>query len=155
MKKVKIAIISIFILLMAGSVFAENAPQQNADIELSEGKWVEMAHRYPISAVSGDVLSEPDPEMLAKWWESLNDEIMTQLIEWSLESNRDLASARSKVTEARAALGINKAALLPWLDNTDYWYNSRTPVQGGAGKGVDIYRLGIDASWEIDIFGGR
>lgn len=156
MKKVKIAIISIFILLMAGSVFAENAPQQNADIELSEGKWVEMAHRYPISAVSGDVLSCPDPEILAKWWESLNDEILTQLVEWSLQSNRDLASARSKVTEARAALGINKAALLPWLDNTDYWYNARTPVEtGGSGKDIDIYRLGIDASWEIDIFGGK
>ena len=156
MKKINIAVISIFILLMAGSVFAENAPQQNADIELSEGKWIEMTHRYPIPAMSGDVLSEPDPEMLAKWWESLNDEILTQLVEWSLQSNRDLASARSKVTEARAALGINKAALLPWLDNTDYWYNSRTPVEtGGKGKGVEVYKLGIDASWEIDIFGGR
>ncbi len=47
---------------MAGSVFAENAPQQNADIELSEGKWVEMAQRYPVPAMSGDVLVEPDPK---------------------------------------------------------------------------------------------
>ena len=45
MKKINIAIISIFILLMAGSAFAENALQQNADIELSEGKWIEMTHR--------------------------------------------------------------------------------------------------------------
>lgn len=155
MKKIKVAIISILILLMAGPLFAENA-QNHADTELSEGKWIEMAHRYPISAVSGDVLSCPDPEILAKWWESLNDEILTQLVEWSLQSNRDLASARSKVTEARAALGINKAALLPWLDNTDYWYNARTPVEtGGSGKDIDLYRLGIDASWEIDIFGGK
>ncbi|MEA4871493.1 MAG: efflux transporter outer membrane subunit, partial [Synergistaceae bacterium] len=155
MKKINIAIITIFILLTAGAVFAENI-QQSADIELTEGKWVEMSQRFPIPSMSIEAVSEPDPEMLAKWWESLNDEILTQLVEWSLESNRDLASARSKVTEARAALGINKAALLPWLDNTDYWYNSRTPVQtGGKGKGIDIYRLGIDASWEIDIFGGR
>ncbi len=81
MKKIKIALIFIFILLMAGSVFAENIPQQYTDVELREGKWIEMAQRYPVPAVSGDVLSEPDPEMLAKWWESLNDEIMTQLIE--------------------------------------------------------------------------
>lgn len=155
MKKINIAIISMLILLMAGSLFAENR-QDNADTELMEGKWIEMVHRYLIPATLGNVLSEPDPEILAKWWESLDDEMLTQLVEWSLQSNRDLASARSKVTEARAALGINKAALLPWLDNTDYWYNSRTPVQtGGAGKGVDIYRLGIDASWEIDIFGGK
>lgn len=155
MKKINIAVISIFILLLAVPLFAENR-QDPADTELSEGKWIEMAHRYPIPAMSGDVLSEPDPEILAKWWESLNDEILTQLVELSLQSNRDLASARSKVTEARAALGINKAALLPWLDNTDYWYNTRTPVKtGGTGKGIDIYRLGIDASWEIDIFGGK
>lgn len=155
MKKINITIISMLILLFAVPVFAENA-QSTVDTELREGKWLEMAQRYPIPSMSGDVLISPDPEMLAKWWESLNDEILTKLVEWSLESNRDLASARSKVTESRAALGINKASLLPWLDNTDYWYNSRTPVQtGGAGKGFDIYRLGIDASWEIDIFGGK
>lgn len=155
MKKINIAIISIFIILLAGPIFADNA-KDTADTELREGKWIEMTHRYPISAMSGDVLSEPDPEMLAKWWESLNDEILTQLVEWSLESNRDLVSARSKVTEARASLGINKADLLPWLDNTDYWNNKRTPVEtGGTGKGVNIFRLGIDASWEIDIFGGK
>lgn len=155
MKKINIAIISIFILLLAGPIFADNA-QSHADTELSEGKWIEMTQRYPIPSISGDVLISPDPEMLAKWWESLNDEILTQLVEWSLESNRDLVSARSKVTEARASLGINKADLLPWLDNTDYWYNRRTPVEtGGTGKGVDIFRLGIDASWEIDIFGGK
>ena len=155
MKKINIVIISIFILIMTGTAFAENV-KNPADIELNEGKWIEMAQRYPLSAMSDKSLSKPDPEMLAKWWESLNDEILTQLVEWSLQSNRDLVTARSKLTEARAALGINKAALLPWLDNTDYWSNSRTPVEtGGSGKGIDIYRLGIDASWEIDIFGGK
>lgn len=155
MKKTSIVIISILILLMAVPIFAEDS-KSVPDKELMEGKWIEMAHRYPIPSNPGECLSAPDPEILAKWWEYLNDEILTQLIEWSLQSNRDLDSARSKVTEARAALGIDKAALLPWLDNTDYWYNTRTPVStGGAGKGIDLYRLGIDASWEIDIFGGK
>lgn len=156
MKKTTLTIIiSILVLFTACASFA-HAATDPGDPELVQGKWIEIAHRYPIPAVSADRMSEPDPEMLSKWWESLNDELLTQLIGWALESNRDIESARSKVTEARAALGINKAALLPWLDNTDYWYNNRTPVEtGGAGKGIDIYRLGIDASWEIDIFGGR
>lgn len=155
MKKINIAIISMFILIMAGTVFAENA-QTPADTELKEGKWIEMSQRYPLTAMSDKSVSEPNPDILAKWWESFNDEVLTQLVEWSLQSNRDLVSARSKVTEARAALGISKAALLPWFDNTNYWFNTRTPVDtGGRAKGMDIYRLSLDASWEIDIFGGR
>ncbi len=87
--------------------------------------------------------------------ESLNDEIMTAY-EWSLESNRDLASARSKVTEARAALGINKSSAFAMARQ----YRLLVQLEDSCsdrvkGKGVDIYRLGIDASWEIDIFGGR
>ncbi|MGD9667279.1 MAG: hypothetical protein AB7U31_07475, partial [Synergistaceae bacterium] len=76
MKRINIAIITISILLMAGPLFAENA-EVLSDTDLREGKWIEMAHRYPITAMSGDVLSEPDPKVLAKWWESLNDEILT------------------------------------------------------------------------------
>ncbi len=155
MKKITSAIIFILVLFTVSPSYAKEAAAPS-DRELIQGKWIEMANRYPIPAVSADRTSEPDPQMLSKWWESLNDELLVQLIGWALENNRDLASARSKVTEARAALGISKAALLPWLDNTDYWYNSRTPVEtGGAGKGIDIYRLAVDASWEIDIFGGK
>ena len=154
MKKIIAGIISAILLISATACAQETTDQ--ADQELAHGKWIEMAQRYPIKAVSHDQTARPDPKMLSEWWKSFNDEQLTQLIEWALQSNRDLASARAKVTEARAALGINKAALLPWLDNTDYWYNTRTPVEtGGAGKGIDIYRLGIDASWEIDIFGGK
>ena len=154
MKKITIAII-MAILLISGTASAQNT-RDTADQDLAHGKWIEMAQRYPVPAVSQDQMVRPDPKMLSEGWESFNDELLTQLVEWAMQSNRDLASAREKVTEARAALGINKAALLPWLDNTDYWYNTRTPVEtGGAGKGIGIYRLGIDASWEIDIFGGK
>ncbi len=155
MKKTTLAIIVIFILSAVCAASAQETVK-TPDQELVTGKWVEMAHRYNMPAVSEDLLTEPDPQMLSKWWESFNDDLLTQLVEWALQSNRDLASARAKVTEARAVLGINKSSLLPWLDNTDYWYNSRTPVEtGGAGKGIDICRLGLDASWEIDIFGGK
>lgn len=156
MKKSMATITSILVLLIsAAAVFAETGPV-SPDIELKETRWNELAVKYPIPAISGDIADSPRPEMLANWWNLLNDETMTQLIMWSLKNNRDLVSARAKVTEARAALGINKAAVLPWLDTTNYWYSTRTPDgTGGSVKTVDIYHLGIDASWEIDIFGGK
>jgi NodT family efflux transporter outer membrane factor (OMF) lipoprotein len=98
----------------------------------------------------------PSSVELASWWDSLKDETLTRLIEWSLLNNRDLMSARSKVRESRAALGISKAALLPWLDSTNSWTTSDTSENStSAGQKFEISHLGIDASWEIDIFGGR
>lgn len=156
MKKIAvIAIIAFIFVFIPGTLFAEGTTNMDP-AALGEDTWIDMAQKHPFASLSDTELSSPDPEMLSKWWESLNDEILTQLVEWSLESNRDLASARSKVSEARAALGISRADLLPWLDNTDYWYRTRTPAEtGGRGEGTDIYRLGLDASWEIDIFGGK
>lgn len=154
MKKIAITITSILILILSAfAAFAESVPASQ-DTELKEGRWTDMAKRYPIPAVSGDIADAPKPEVLASWWDTLGDKTLTQLITWSLQSNRDLASARAKVTEARASLGISKAEMLPWLDTTNYWYNKKSPLDT-AGKDIDIYRLGIDASWEIDIFGGR
>lgn len=143
--------------LFAFSASAASVLAASGDVELAGGRWTEMAARYQIKALSTDLITDaPSPEILASWWNSLGDETLTRLVELSLENNRDLAQARAKVTEARAALGISRAALLPWLDSTNYWSNARTPVEaGGAGRGAQLYKLGIDASWEIDIFGGR
>jgi NodT family efflux transporter outer membrane factor (OMF) lipoprotein len=156
----KITVLLLFSSIFMLGIFAFRACAQDVaasqDIELKDGKWIEMAQRYPIPAVSGDASVKLTPEILAKWWENLGDETLTQLIGMSLRNNRDLVSARAKVTEARASLGISKAAVLPWLDTTDYWTRGRTPVEaGGTGNVANLFRLGIDASWEIDVFGGQ
>ena len=127
-----------------------------ADRQLAENAWTELARAYPVAAASSDTSEALTPERLASWWDAFGDPIMTSLIKKSLEKNRDLAAARAGVTEARAALGVSQAALLPWLDTTNFWNSSRTPVDaGGTGGGGNLYRLGVDASWEIDVFGGR
>lgn len=156
MKKITVIFTSVLILgVLAFGACAEDI-KVSQDVELNEGNWVDMAKRYPIPAISGDVKNELTPEILASWWNTLGDETLTQLITQSLQNNRDLVSARAKVTEARAALGISKAAVLPWLDTTDYWSRGRSPVEtGGTASATNLFRLGIDASWEIDIFGGR
>lgn len=126
----------------------------SADVLIKEGAWAELARLYPNSVASDDQ-SAVTPEELASWWDIFEDPLLTELIEKALSGNKDVTAARAKVTEARAMLGVSRAALLPWLDTTDFWSYSRTPADaGGAGSGVRLARLGIDASWEIDIFGG-
>lgn len=148
MKKIITLTIAVFLLTVSSSALF--ASEVSSDV-----MWTDMAKRYPISAVSSDAKG-PSIDVLAAWWDTLGDETLTQLVKMSLSGNKDMASARAKVAEARAALGIAKAASLPWLDAGGYWNKSRTPVEkGGTASAIDLYRLGLDASWEIDIFGGR
>lgn len=126
------------------------------DAEISSGDWLMLAMRHPYPSVTGEIADAPKPEVLASWWDVLEDDTLTELILSSLKNNRELQSARAKVAEARAALGINKAAVLPWLDNAESWSRGKTS-EHSTGDGVtrEIYRLGLDASWEIDVFGGQ
>ena len=121
-----------------------------------EGKWLDLAKKYDNRYVSGDIANAPSPQRLAQWWNSLGDEDLTELVHLCLQNNRDLAAARARLTEARAALGIGKANLLPWLDSVNTWTNTDTSKNStSAGGSANIYRLGVDASWEIDVFGGQ
>jgi len=162
MKKPTILLMSLCLLalLSFGAYGADNAPAPK-DTELETGDWTTLAKRYPMSylAAEDEVPEAPSPEILANWWNALGDETLTRLIQYSLENNRDLISARAKFREARAALGISKSAVLPWLDNSNTLTRSKTGKSGsstGSQIGpMDFYSLGVDASWEIDIFGGQ
>jgi len=80
MKKIAITITSILILILSAfAAFAESVPASQ-DTELKEGRWTDMAKRYPIPAVSGDIADAPKPEVLASWWDTLGDKTLTQLI---------------------------------------------------------------------------
>lgn len=125
------------------------------DVMIRSGDWTGLARKYDNIYVSGDIADAPSPVRLASWWNSLGDQTLSDLIYMALAGNRDLVSARAKVSEARAALGISKSALLPWLDSTGLWTNSDTSKNTGGGASNNLYRLGVDASWEIDVFGGQ
>ena len=93
---------------------------------------------------------------LARWWDSFGDETLTRLIQRAFKDNRDLRSARAKVTEARAQLGVTRAGFLPWFNAVASLTHTDSSENGPSqGESSNLYRLGIDASWEIDVSGGR
>ncbi|MCF0248000.1 MAG: TolC family protein, partial [Synergistes sp.] len=144
--------------LSVSSIALAAAPQEeisSQDMMIKNGEWTALAQIYPISGVSNDISEALTPEVLAEWWNVFDDPTMTDLILRALNNNREIEAANARVKEARAALGVSRAALFPWIDTSDYWSNSRTPIDaGGGGISSKLFRLGIDASWEIDIFGG-
>ncbi len=90
-----------------------------------------------------------------EWWNQFNDPILTSMVDQALENNRNLKLAIARVREARARLGIARAAYGPTVDVNARVNNFQTSENGIAGRNSDtLYSAGFDAAWEIDVFGG-
>lgn len=101
-------------------------------------------------------------ENLSLWWTSFNDPSLTSLIEQAAQSNIDLRISAARVKEARAIYGITDSALWPNINVSGSYNRSRTSEntpqakRGGLPGGItyNLFQAGLDASWEIDLFGG-
>lgn len=95
-----------------------------------------------------------DSQTLATWWKTLNDPMLTSLIERAVKNNLDLQLAVARVQEARARRSISKAGLFPAIDANGSRRWSRGSEETGGGRKSDSYSVGFDAGWELDVFGG-
>jgi multidrug efflux system outer membrane protein len=94
---------------------------------------------------------------LVSWWTQFNDPNLTSLINRAVASNLDLKQAQSRLRQARAARQVVSAGLWPTLDATTSYSHSQ---KAGSAKTktsptrLDLWQTGLDAAWELDIFGG-
>jgi len=94
------------------------------------------------------------PQTLANWWQTLNDEKLTELMQRAADDNLDLKAARARIREARALRGISSSRFYPTLDangSATKYHFSESGQNPGEGE---LYSVGFDAGWELDIFGG-
>jgi multidrug efflux system outer membrane protein len=96
----------------------------------------------------------PNPEVLANWWMTLDDPVLNNLIKRAIAGNLDLRQAVARIREARASLGISRSGFFPTVDSSGARTRSRSSEQTGGGRKSTAYNVGLDASWELDIFGG-
>jgi hydrophobe/amphiphile efflux-1 (HAE1) family protein/NodT family efflux transporter outer membrane factor (OMF) lipoprotein len=106
----------------------------------------------PPQPADGQALS---PQELASWWAVFNDPALTRLIGQSLASNRTLRAAAAQVREARSRLRVSQSGLLPEVDATGTYSRYRNSDHAAAPGGGGLFNAGFDASWELDVFGGR
>lgn len=110
----------------------------------------------PLSASEAAAAS---PAELVQWWRQLNDPLLTTLIERALAENREVREAIARVKEARALQGVADARAYPQVDLVGGAARDRIseinrfPMQGVKNP-TNLYQADIDASWEVDIFGG-
>jgi len=107
------------------------------------------------SGVSGET------PMLAHWWTALNDPALNALEAEALAGNPDLDAALARVRQARAALGLEKANTLPSAGVMAAYLHADLPGSGLGGSSssgtsaLTFYNAALDASWEVDLFGGK
>lgn len=103
----------------------------------------------------------PDPVTLVEWWTAFNDPTLSSLVEMALRANLDLRQAEARIRQARASQGVAGAPLLPQADASALYEKSQGSSEAAGGGAIatvggirEIFQVGLDASWEIDIFGG-
>lgn len=105
-----------------------------------------------IAGLSGD---SADARHLAVWWKTFDDPVLTGLIERAVGANLDLRQAQARLRESRARRGIADANRFPTLAASAAATRNRASGETGAGLTTELYSTGFDASWELDLFGGK
>lgn len=85
----------------------------------------------------------------AAYWQALGDPALTAIVEAALAHNLDLAQSAARLAQSREALAQARAGFLPQLNGSG---GARQDVLDGGG-GDPVFSLGVDASWEADLFG--
>jgi outer membrane protein, multidrug efflux system len=89
---------------------------------------------------------------LANWWAQWGDPVLVELEAAAQKESATLASAQSRIAQARAALTGAQAALQPGVNATAQASRS---VQVPKAPPATSLSAGLQASWELDLFGGN
>ncbi|WAC74251.1 efflux transporter outer membrane subunit [Roseateles sp. SL47] len=92
-------------------------------------------------------------DALRDWWSQFDDPSMTRLIGWAEARSTSLVQAWASIEKARATLTTDQAAGLPSLTGSASSTRSRSQLGGSATSLSTTSSVGLDASWELDLFG--
>lgn len=138
--------IYIITLLLAGTIFltgcsgVKNLAKPDIDIP---------AEYAPGTAANTDSLTVADME----WWEFYADEPLRAIISRTLENNRDILRAASRVEELRQLYGIEKVNLTPQLTGLAGANNETNNYHGNGTTRDPEYDLKVTLGWEINLWG--
>ena len=101
---------------------------------------------FPVASSSRD---------LSRWWGEFSDPTLNRLISDAVRNSPDIATASSRIRESRAIRKATASSLFPSLNASAGARSSTTHTDGFGTNSSESYTAGLDASWEIDLFGGR
>ena len=95
-----------------------------------------------------------DSDYQKQWWTLLDDPVLNDLISRASVDNLDAKIALTRVEEARANFRIVDATRFPEIDAVGDASRKSSSKSAAGDKNTDNYTsIGLDLSWEIDLFG--
>lgn len=94
--------------------------------------------------------AQGEPTRLTHWWDRFGDPALGALVRRALESATDIDAAEARLRQARAQRDVTAGGTLPSV-------TASGSAQASAGEHRATTRsvqLGLDASWEPDLWGG-
>ncbi len=120
-----------------------------------------VSGEVPAQFARSNASSVAQAPMVANWWTMLDDSLLNQLEERALAANPNIAVATARLNQARAALRLERANQAPSVSAQPMYVHAELPPVNLTGEGeakrssLDFFNMGLDASWEIDLFGGQ
>jgi len=151
--KSKLLIISGLVAFLAGGCAV--GPNYHAPQTSAPAHWTEPLENGETNA----------PALLGTWWTNFHDPELNSLIDRAVRSNLDLKMAHARVRAARAERQIASADLWPSANASGSYQRQQQshnqpvlgslPIPPNVPFENNVYQAGFDASWEIDVFGGK
>ena len=162
-KWVSVGLLGAPALLLAGCMVGPNyQPTKPAELPAA---W----DGTTVAAPGQTSVATTETARISEWWGVLNDPTLTRLVSDALKANLDLRTAVSALREARATRNVTAASFWPSANATGSYQRSNTgsaagntgttvggtgTTVGGIGAAQDLFQVGLDATWELDFFGG-
>lgn len=123
-------------------------------IQMGEIEAIPVAPDAPAQWAAAGVAGEAG---VGEWVSTFNDNTMSALVDEALESNLSIAAQVATVSAALADARAERGTRLPFISAGIDAGGSRTAFEGPGGDAITsedpIYGLGLNASWEADLWG--
>lgn len=120
---------------------ASVAPQESAPTAID----------LPAAWSAAGVAAATGTSSMAQWWLRFDDPLLGRLVGRAMSANTSVNSAQAALRQARALRDVSAAGLLPVVGSSA---SAQHSTSGGHSAGNN-FRAGLDASWELDIFGAN
>ncbi|RQH03725.1 efflux transporter outer membrane subunit [Paraburkholderia dinghuensis] len=119
---------------------------------------IPVSANYKDIEVTGWQEARPsDTALRGAWWEIYGDEQLNALEAQVASANQNVAAAQARFRAARANVAQQRSSFFPLVTANAAYNRTRTSenvmFKSTAGRTINDYIVGVDASWEPDVWG--
>src|SRR5213593_1464288 len=109
--------------------------------------------RVPFGYDTSSVRAGGDSGAALRWVDLIQDSVLRQLVDTSLQENRDVRTALAVIDEFRAQYRATRGALLPELTANGQAGRNQTVFGTFGSFTYNVFQATANLSWELDVWG--